>query len=123
MEKLESVEIKAFVPAKDYELSKSFYKDLGFTMGSDEEGIAYFFHDNCSFLLQDYYEPKYADNFMMHMLVKDISKWHANFLSNGVAEKYKIKISEITKQPWGMFDFTVFDPSGVLWRFGKNINA
>jgi predicted lactoylglutathione lyase len=123
MDELESVEIKAFVPAKDYELSKSFYKDLGFTMGSDEEGVAYFFHGNCSFLLQNYYEHQYAQNLMMHMLVKDINKWHEYFVSNGISEKYKIKISEITKQPWGMFDFTVFDPSGVLWRFGQNINA
>ena len=120
---LESVEIKAFVPAKDYELSKSFYKDLGFTMGSDEEGIAYFYHEKCSFLLQNFYEPKHAHNFMMHMLVKDINKWHDFFISEGIPEKYKTKISEVTEQPWGMYDFTLIDPCGVLWRFGQNINA
>ena len=92
-------------------------------MGSDEEGIAYFFHGNCSFLLQNFYEPHHAQNFMMHLLVKDINKWHDYFISNDIPEKYGIKISEITKQPWGMFDFTLIDPSGVLWRFGQNINA
>ena len=123
METLESVEIKAFVPAKDYELSKSFYKDLGFTMASDDEGIAYFHHDNCSFLLQKFYEPKHARNFMMHLLVKDIHRWHDYLVEKRISEKYGTKISEVTKQPWGMYDFTVIDPSGVLWRFGQNIDA
>ncbi|MBW4620266.1 MAG: hypothetical protein KME17_13040 [Cyanosarcina radialis HA8281-LM2] len=54
MEELKVIEIKAFVPAKNYELSKAFYRDLGFVMASDEEGIAYFYRDNCSFLLQDF---------------------------------------------------------------------
>ena len=121
MEELESVEIKAFVPAKDYELSKEFYQDLGFTLASDETGIAYFRHNNCSFLLQDFYEPVHADNFMMHILVKDIEKWHEQIVSSGVSEKYGTKVSEIKTQPWGMLDFNVFDPSNVLWRFAQNI--
>jgi len=119
---LESVALKAFVPAKDYKLSKAFYKDIGFTMGADKEGIAYFFHNECSFFLQDFYEPKHANNFMMHMLVKDINKWHDFFISEGISDKYKTKISKVTKQPWGMYDFTLIDPCGVLWRFGQNIN-
>jgi predicted lactoylglutathione lyase len=35
MPNLRITEIKAFVPAKDFELSKRFYKDLGFTMSSE----------------------------------------------------------------------------------------
>jgi len=41
---LRTVEIKAFVPARDFELSKRFYQDLGFVMASDSDGIAYFHH-------------------------------------------------------------------------------
>lgn len=118
---LESVEIKAFVPAKDFELSKQFYQDLGFTLTSDEGGFAYFRHNDCSFLLQDFYVKEYADNFMMHILVKDIEKWHAHVVASGVAVKYGVKVTEVTEEPWGMFDFMVVDPSSVLWRFGQNI--
>lgn len=121
MEELESVEIKAVVPAKDFALSKEFYQNLGFTLASDDTGIAYFRHNDCSFLLQDFYEPAHANNFMMHILVKDINKWHQHIVSSGVAEKYGAKVSEIKKQPWGMLDFIVTDPSNVLWRFGQNI--
>jgi hypothetical protein len=38
---LKITEIKAFVPPKNFEVSKQFYKDLGFTMASDGDGIAY----------------------------------------------------------------------------------
>ena len=38
MNGLEIAEIKAFVPAQNHEISKSFYKDLGFTMASDGDG-------------------------------------------------------------------------------------
>ena len=120
MNDLKSIEIKAFVPAKDFELSKSFYQDLGFTLKFDEGGIAYFNHGSCSFLLQDFYESQHAKNFMMHFLVEDIDLWYKRFLTSGVVDKYDVEISEVTEQPWGMLDFVLYDPSGVLWRIGQN---
>ncbi|MEM9274556.1 MAG: VOC family protein [Cyanobacteria bacterium P01_F01_bin.143] len=121
MSNLKTVEIKAFVPAKDFELSKQFYQDLGFTKGSDANGVAYFYRDSCSFLLQDFYEPLHCQNFMMHLLVEDIESWHEHVLASRVQEKYGIKISKITEQPWKMLDFYFGDPSEVLWRIGQNI--
>jgi hypothetical protein len=38
---LRVTEIKAFVPAKDFERSKSFYRDIGFTMASEGGGVPY----------------------------------------------------------------------------------
>tara|TARA_R110002072_G_scaffold36301_4_gene107019 strand:- start:6013 stop:6375 length:363 start_codon:yes stop_codon:yes gene_type:complete len=118
---LKGKEIKAFVPAKDFELSKRFYQDLGFTLASDTAGIAYFHHGDCSFLLQDFHEPVHSNNFMMHFLVEDIHAWHAHVVASGVVEKYRVKISAVEEQPWGMLDFVLFDPTGVLWRFGQNV--
>jgi hypothetical protein len=37
----------------DFTLSKQFYQDLGFTLASDGDGVAYFHLGNASFLLQD----------------------------------------------------------------------
>jgi predicted lactoylglutathione lyase len=51
MSTLNTVEIKAFLPAKDFEVSKNFYSDIGFIKASDEGGVAYFYHGQCSFLL------------------------------------------------------------------------
>ena len=38
MSNLATIEIKAFVPAVDFDRSKKFYQDVGFTMVSDEGG-------------------------------------------------------------------------------------
>lgn len=121
MEKLEVTEIKSFIPAKDYEISKAFYRDLGFTMASDTDGISYFYRDNSSFLLQDFYVKTHAENFMMHLLVKNVEDWYQHVLSSGIAEKYQVQVTAPEDRPWGMRDFVLYDPSGVLWRIGQNI--
>ena len=118
---MKTIEIKAFVPSKDYELSKQFYQDLGFELASESDGIAYFKSCNSSFLLQDFFEEEHAKNFMMHLLVENIEQIYSTLKSSGIEEKYRIKISQIRTQPWNMYDFTVVDPSGVLWRIGQNI--
>lgn len=117
---LDSIEIKAFVPAKDFELSKQFYQDMGFTMASDEGGIAYFHHQNCSFLLQDFYHPEHAENVMMHLLVSDVDGWYEALLQQDLPAKYGVRLGQPVDQPWKMRDFVLTDPSGVLWRIGQN---
>lgn len=121
MEELKIVEIKAFVPAQDYELSKAFYCDLGFTMASDEDGIAYFYRGDHSFLLQDFYEKNHANNFMMHLLVTDVESWYQHILNVGIIEKYQVTVTPPEDRPWQMRDFVVYDPSGVIWRIAQNI--
>lgn len=117
---LRITEIKAFVPSKNFELSKQFYQDIGFTMASDGGGIAYFHFDHVSFLLQDFCVESFAENFMMHILVEDVDAWWGHIQRSGVVAKYGVKLSSIESQPWRMRDFCLTDPSGVLWRIGQN---
>ena len=119
--KLKTIEIKTFVPAKDFALSQQFYQDIGFEKRSEGGGVAYFCFEHCAFLLQDYYVKTYADNFMMHLLVADADAWHRQITEADIAEKYGSRVSEVLLQPWQMRDFTFDDPSGVLWRIGQNI--
>ena len=121
MSNLQITEIKAFVPSKDFEISKEFYKDLGFTMASEGGGVAYFHFGHVSFLLQDFCAEALAENFMMHILVEDVDAWREHVDRSQVAGKYGVKITPIESQPWRMRDFCLFDPSGVLWRIGQNI--
>ena len=118
---LDTAELKAFVPAKDFELSKNFYSDLGFIMASEGGEIAYFYTGNSSFLLQDFYQKNLAENFVMHLLVEDINAWYTHLKESEVVEKYEIEISNIIEQPWRMLDFVITDPSGVQWRIAQNI--
>ena len=119
---LRAIEIKAFVPARDFALSKRFYRDIGFTMASDQEGVAYFHHGQTSFLLQDFFSEGLANNFMMHLLVEDVDAWHKAIEDAGIAVRYGVKVGQIELQPWRMRDFVLFDPSGVLWRIAQNVS-
>jgi uncharacterized glyoxalase superfamily protein PhnB len=122
MSNLNVTEIKAFVPSKDFALSKQFYLDLGFKMASEGGGVAYFHFEQVSFLLQDFCAENLAENFMMHLLVQDVEAWWQQVAETGIVEKYGVKIWPIQLQPWGMRDFCLTDPSGVLWRIGQNVD-
>jgi uncharacterized glyoxalase superfamily protein PhnB len=117
---LRVVEIKAFIPAQNFELSKQFYKDLGFRMASEGGGIAYFHLGGASFLLQDACDEPFAP-FPMHMLVQDLDAWWAHIATTGIATTYAVEVSAIEVQPWRMRDFCLTDPSGNIWRIGQNI--
>ena len=118
-----AIEIKAFVPARDYDTSRRFYADVGFTEKSESEGVAYFALDGCSFLLQRFYQQAHADNFMMHLLVDDADTWHRRLTEQDIVGKYAahgVRMGEPGDRPWGMRDFHLIDPSGVLWHIGHN---
>lgn len=117
---LSVTEIKAFVPSKNFELSKQFYRDLGFTMASEGGGIAYFHREHASFLLQDFCAESFAENFHMHLLVADADAWWRHVQASGVQQKYAVEVSPLEDQPWGMRDFCLHDPAGVVWRIGHN---
>lgn len=123
MSDLTTVEIKAFVPARDFALSKQFYQDLGFDLAWSDNNLAYFRHGNSSFLLQNFYEEAHAANFMMHLLVNDVDAWWHHIECLGIASKYGTKTEPPSDKPWGLRDFVLVDPTGVLWRIGQNISA
>jgi catechol 2,3-dioxygenase-like lactoylglutathione lyase family enzyme len=116
-----TLEIKAFVPARDFALSQRFYEDLGFTIASSGDGIAYIHHGNASFLLQDFYNKEHAGNFMMHLLVEDVDAWWEHARARDLAGKYGVQVEPPEQRPWGMRDFVLVDPTGVLWRIAQNV--
>ena len=119
---LKSVELKAFVPAQDFELSKRFYEAMGFTMASEGGGIAYFHHDGaCPFLLQDYYVQSFAENLQMHLLVEDVQAWWSHLKAIDITGRFGVRMTDPVEQPWAMIDFNLVDPCGVCWRIGQNI--
>jgi catechol 2,3-dioxygenase-like lactoylglutathione lyase family enzyme len=116
---LATVEIKAFVPARDFERSQAFYSALGFTRASVFGDVAYFHAGQCSFLLQAFEAPGHEENFMMHLLVQSVDDWHAHVRSEHIAERFGVEVGEPIDQPWGLREFLLFDPSGVLWRIAQ----
>jgi predicted lactoylglutathione lyase len=118
---LKSVEIKVFLPARDFEISKRFYEAIGFVMEWSTEGLACFGIGGSRFLLQNFYVKEQADNFKMHWLVEDVDGWWEQ-ISKGAAG-FGISVERPSDKAWGMRDFPLVDPSGVLWRIGEVLEA
>jgi catechol 2,3-dioxygenase-like lactoylglutathione lyase family enzyme len=123
MPNLAATELKTFVPAKDFNLSKRFYQELGFALEWSSEDLAYFHVGQCSFLLQAFYLQEFADNFMMHLLVEDVDAWWQFVQTAELDRKYGVRLNPPANQPWGIRDFTIQDPAGVCWRIGQNIDT
>ncbi|HKA18730.1 MAG TPA: VOC family protein [Blastocatellia bacterium] len=110
-------DLKVYVPAKDFELSKRFYTALGFKASEGWGGTVDFELDGNRFRLQNYYVKDWADNFMMVMGVEDVEAWHQHVKKiSGSSEFGNIRI----KAPEAVGDSLVLhvvDPSGVLLIF------
>jgi 2-C-methyl-D-erythritol 4-phosphate cytidylyltransferase len=110
--------IKAFIPARDLPRSRSFYEALGFKMTGDYGDVVHMQRGATMFLLQNFYEPAHANNFMMSLVTEDLDAWYA--LARPVAERFGTKVEAPAVRPWGLRDFVLFDPTGVLWRVVQN---
>jgi catechol 2,3-dioxygenase-like lactoylglutathione lyase family enzyme len=122
MSKLTTIEAKAYVPAKDFDLSKQFYRDLGFDVVWSSDALAYVRNGVSSFLLQNFYNKEHADNFMMHLLVDDVEAWWDHVQAQELIAKYGVFAEPPADRSWGIRDFVIVDPTGVLWRIGQNID-
>jgi uncharacterized glyoxalase superfamily protein PhnB len=120
---LTAIELKTYLPAQDFELSKRFYADFGFEVIEMSENMAFCRLGHSSFLLQKYYVKEWAENFMMHLLVEDVESWWQHIQAQQIASRYGVRVLPPEDQPWGLRDFVVDDPTGVLWRIGQDISG
>ncbi|WP_166925763.1 VOC family protein [Flavobacterium poyangense] len=111
--------IRPFIGAKDFELSRSFYRDLGFEEGVLEANFSVFKTGETAFYLQDYYAKEWIENTMIFLEVDDVDRYYKELLALKLPEKYAgVKLTPIRNLDWGRECF-LHDPSGVLWHFGE----
>lgn len=106
---MEVANIKAFVPCKDYEISKYFYTEIGFTSEPVSEDLTLFHNGESLFFVQNFYNKELAENFMLQVCVADIQ---AAFMLCSNAQ-HKTKITPIQHEKWGKV-FYLWGPSGEL---------
>jgi hypothetical protein len=114
-------DLNAFVPARDFELSQRFYLDLGFTWLWGNSDIAQFQAGDFRFLLQRFYVPAHAENFMMSLAVDDADAWWQHIQEQDLQRKYGMGMAKAPAvQPWGLRVLYLSDPSGILWHITDN---
>lgn len=111
--------IRPFIGSKDFNLSRNFYRDLGFDEHIISRDMSVFHSGTLSFYLQDYYAKEWVDNTMVFMEVEDVERFYKDLVALELPSKYNnVRIKPISYLDWGSECF-VHDPSGVLWHFGE----
>ncbi len=109
--------VAAIIPCADLEASTAFYGRLGFRLDSDHgdyrilaDGRGWHLH----LRHQDGWPPHIEANpFGLYLYVEDVDA-----VAEGVRELI-IEPGAPHVKPWGMYEFAVSDPSGLLVRVGR----
>ena len=111
--------IRPFLGAKDFDLSRAFYRKLGFREVMISPSLSAFHAEDVWFYLQDHYVKEWAENTMVFLEVPDLDDW---FLAlqrwNLPVEFPGTKLSSIREEDWGR-EFFLHDPAGNLWHIGS----
>lgn len=111
--------IRPFIGAKDFEISRSFYQDLGFIETVLSTDLSVFKIDYLAFYLQGAYVKDWIDNTMIFLEVDSIEKYYDDLLALNLTNKYEgVRLGAIKVDYWGSECF-LHDPSGILWHIGE----
>ncbi len=112
------LELKTYVPAKDFDESKRFYAELGFTLTEAWGGNVDCKLGGAQFRLQNYYNKDWAENFMMRFWVESVQEWYDFAKPIIDSGRYKsVRISEPELVGGDTWITHIWDPCGVLLIF------
>lgn len=110
--------IRTFIGAKNYQISRNFYHDIGFQEVVLSPDMSYFSMEGLGFYLQNAYVKDWVNNSMIFMEVVDLQNFWSHLVSLKLHAKYEnVRLLPIRELDWGKECF-LHDPSGILWHFG-----
>lgn len=113
-------DIRTFLPAKDFVVSKDFYVSLGWKLQFADDKIALLEVADQRFYLQNYYAKEWAENCMLHLSVADaqacFEQVHALIQSKNFPGA---RVTAPKQEPYGALVTYVWDPSGVLLHLAQ----
>ena len=114
--KLDVIEMVTFIPAKDFAASVRFYDEL-FEVNWQTDKLCQIQAGNSKFLIQDFYQPDFANNSMYQLLVDDIDVTWQQLQSSGVLTRYgaPVKARPPKQEAWGRVIY-LWGPAGELWH-------
>ena len=111
--------IRPFIGAENFEISRHFYRNLGFEEIVISHNMSYLKTEALGFYLQDAYVKDWVDNTMIFLEVDDVDRYWNELLALDLSSKYKkVRLTPIRLNDWGKECF-LHDPSGILWHFGE----
>jgi hypothetical protein len=86
--------MRPMAPAKDFEISKRFYIELGFQPRTLTDRLVEMQLGAFSFILQDYYVREWAKSYVVHVTVSDVDLWWHHIVSLDLAARYGVKVQK-----------------------------
>jgi catechol 2,3-dioxygenase-like lactoylglutathione lyase family enzyme len=114
-----AISIRPFIGCKNFELSRRFYRDLGFEEVVLFHNMSLFKTGGLGFYLQDAYVKDWIDNTMLFLEVDDVGRYYDELHALDLPSRYEnVRLATIRNEAWGRECF-LHDPSGILWHFGE----
>jgi hypothetical protein len=118
--KIKSKSLIPFFGCRDFNVSRGFYKAMGFEEIVIEPKMSLFkINETRSFYLQDAYVKDWIDNTMLFWEVENLEKVQEHIKSLDLEQQFEgVRVSEIRFDVWGN-EFFMHDPAGILWHIGE----
>jgi hypothetical protein len=107
--------LRAFIPAKNFAMSKQFYASLGWKLQDLDAGLALVEWADQQFYIQNYYLKEVAENCMLHLTVADAQAWYehaSSILRDRTFAEARVQPPKL--QSYGALVTFLHDPTGVL---------
>ncbi len=120
MSRLQVSRLQTFVGTKEFEVSRDFYRALGWTVNWEQDALAELSLHGCTFYLQRYYQKEWCNNSMLHLTVEDAQAWYEH-IQNLLKERSfgAARVKAPKKESHGALVTYMWDPSGVLWHLSQ----
>jgi hypothetical protein len=109
--------LEPFVPSgSDFEQSKQFFQELGFSINWDGGAYVGFENNGCKFILQQYDNRQFAENLMISVGIDDADEFWKSVSEKELPQKFGISLGSPTDQSYGR-EVNIIDAAGVCWHF------
>ncbi len=93
-----------------------FFQELGFKINWNAGDYVGFERDGCKFILQNYNNKAFAENFMISVGVSNADEFWKEVTEKNLTKKFGIRLSNPSQQPYGK-EVNIIDAAGVCWHF------
>lgn len=116
-----ALDVKIFIPAKNFNTSLAFYTQLGWQLNWEHDGgLAELELAGARLFLQNFYVKAWAENFMLYIPVENAQAWYEHvtkLIESGDFPKARVAPPKL--QDHGDIVTYVWDPSGILLHFAE----
>lgn len=117
--KLEIKSLRSFVGSKDFDVSRSFYKELGFEEKVISDKLSLLQIGEFAFYLSPSDVKDWINNTELFIIVEDVKQCFEQIKQLGLKKKYTgIRIVPVKEKPWGEACY-ILDPSGIALCFAQ----